>query len=176
MSNWSLKVVFTLSGMAPREARLLSSPDTCSKNFENGTPRGESLLLTRQCRILSQHCHHLISASNRERIRGTSDRGWFLRSARWEVTCWSHGCNFQRPHFKVRQNNVTSAKEMEKAILSHGGLPGIQVAVTDYLSEMETLRPQQRIAGISRLNNFSSFCWETGSLTSLWCWSQKEYL
>ncbi|XP_068742860.1 uncharacterized protein [Montipora capricornis] len=52
-------------------------------------------------------------------------------------------------------NNVTNAKEMEKAILSHGGLPGIRVAVIERLGETETLGLQQKIAEISKLNNFS---------------------
>ena len=51
-------------------------------------------------------------------------------------------------------NNVTNAKEMEKAILSHGGLPGIRVAVLDSLGETDVTGPQQKIAGISKLNNF----------------------
>ena len=54
-------------------------------------------------------------------------------------------------------NNVTNAKEMEKAILLHGGLPGIRVAVLDRLGESESTAPQQKITGISKLNNFS-FC------------------
>jgi len=51
-------------------------------------------------------------------------------------------------------NNVTNAKEIEKAILSHGGLPGIRVAVLDRLGETEITGPQQKISGISKLNNF----------------------
>ena len=43
---------------------------------------------------------------------------------------------------------------METAILSHGGLPGIRVAVLDCLWETEVTWPQQKIAGISKLNNF----------------------
>ena len=54
-------------------------------------------------------------------------------------------------------NNVTNAKEMEKAVLSHGGLPGIRVAVLDHLGESGSTAPQQKITGISKLNNFS-FC------------------
>ena len=54
-------------------------------------------------------------------------------------------------------NNVTNAKEIEKAVLSHGGLPGIRVTVLDPLGESESTAPQQKITGISKLNNFS-FC------------------
>lgn len=52
-------------------------------------------------------------------------------------------------------NNVTNAKEMEKAVLSHGGFSGIRVAVLDRLGETEGVGPQQKITGISKLNNFS---------------------
>ena len=52
-------------------------------------------------------------------------------------------------------NNVTNAKEMENAILSHGGLPGIRVVMLDSLGEPETVpATQQKITGISKLNNF----------------------
>ena len=54
-------------------------------------------------------------------------------------------------------NNVTNAKEMEKAVLSHGGLPGICVALVDRLGMSESTARQQKITGISKLNNFS-FC------------------
>ena len=44
---------------------------------------------------------------------------------------------------------------MENAILSHGGLPGIRVVMLDSLGEPETVPPtQQKINGISKLNNF----------------------
>ena len=44
---------------------------------------------------------------------------------------------------------------MENAILSHGGLPGIRVVTLDSLREPETVPPmQQKINGISKLNNF----------------------
>lgn len=51
-------------------------------------------------------------------------------------------------------NSVTNAKEMEKAILSHVGLSGIRVAVLDHLGETEITGPQEKISGISKVNNF----------------------
>ena len=52
-------------------------------------------------------------------------------------------------------NNVTNVKEIENAILSHGGLPGIRVVMLDSLGEPETVpATQQTITGISKLNNF----------------------
>ena len=54
-------------------------------------------------------------------------------------------------------NNITNAKEMGEAIWSHGGIPGVQIAVLDYLGEREAPGPLQRITGISKLNNFRYF-------------------
>ena len=54
-------------------------------------------------------------------------------------------------------NDVTNAKEMEKAVFSHGGLPGIRVASLDFLGEHENSGLRQKIPGISKLNNFK-FC------------------
>ena len=54
-------------------------------------------------------------------------------------------------------NDVTNAKEMEKAILSHGGLPGVRVTVLDQLGESDDCGNLQKITGISKLNNFR-FC------------------
>lgn len=52
--------------------------------------------------------------------------------------------------FVKEGSNVTNAKEMEKAILSHGGLPGVRVAVLDYLGETEVAGPQQKnLASVS---------------------------
>ena len=59
--------------------------------------------------------------------------------------------------FANEGNNVPNAKEMEKAVLSHGGLPWTRVAVLDRLGESGSTAPQQKITGISKLNNFS-FC------------------
>lgn len=42
-------------------------------------------------------------------------------------------------------NNVTNAKEMENAILSHGGLPGIRVVMLDSLGEPETPQRNRRL-------------------------------
>ena len=36
-------------------------------------------------------------------------------------------------------NNVTNAREMEEAVLSHGGLPGIRVVTLECIGEPETV-------------------------------------
>ena len=54
-------------------------------------------------------------------------------------------------------DNITNAKEIGEAICSHGGIPGVQVAVLDYLGEREAPGPLQRITGIGKLNNFRYF-------------------
>ena len=41
-------------------------------------------------------------------------------------------------------NNVTNAKEMEKVVLSHGGLLGIRVAVLDRLGKYRTATENYR--------------------------------
>ena len=52
-------------------------------------------------------------------------------------------------------NNVTNAREMEEAVLSHGGLPGIRVVTLERIGEPETVGAQQKITGVSKLNNFN---------------------
>ena len=54
-------------------------------------------------------------------------------------------------------DNITNAKEIGEAICSHGGIPGVRVAVLDYLGEREAPGPLQRITGIGKLNNFRYF-------------------
>ena len=55
-------------------------------------------------------------------------------------------------------NNVTNAKEVENAILSHGGLPGIRVVMLDSLGEPKTVPTmEQKVTGISKLNNFRCY-------------------
>ncbi|KAK3721852.1 hypothetical protein QZH41_002280 [Actinostola sp. cb2023] len=48
-------------------------------------------------------------------------------------------------------NNVTTAKEMKTALLSHGGLEGVRVAVVETTSSSQE---HQKITGINKLNNF----------------------
>ena len=52
-------------------------------------------------------------------------------------------------------DNVTNAREMEEAVLSHGGLPGIRVVTLERIGEPETVGAQQKITGVSKLNNFN---------------------
>jgi len=48
-------------------------------------------------------------------------------------------------------NNVTTAKQMKTALLSHGGLEGVRVAVVETTSSSQE---HQKITGINKLNNF----------------------
>ena len=50
-------------------------------------------------------------------------------------------------------NDVTNAQQMKDAFLSHGGIEGVRVAVSDSLEESVT-RELPEIVGISKLNNF----------------------
>jgi hypothetical protein len=50
-------------------------------------------------------------------------------------------------------NNVTTADEMKKALLSHGGIEGVRVAVVPSIDD-SSVSLLQKIPGISKLNNF----------------------
>ena len=50
-------------------------------------------------------------------------------------------------------NDVTDAQQIKDAFLSHGGIEGVRVAVSDSLEE-STSGELPKIAGISKLNNF----------------------
>ena len=50
-------------------------------------------------------------------------------------------------------NDVTNAQQIKDALLSHGGMEGVRVAVSDSLEE-STSGELPKIAGKSKLNNF----------------------
>lgn len=50
-------------------------------------------------------------------------------------------------------NDVTNAQQMKDALLSHGGIEGVRVAVSDSLEE-SVAGELPKIVGISKLNNF----------------------
>ena len=50
-------------------------------------------------------------------------------------------------------NDVTNAHQMKDALLSHGGVEGVRVAVADSLEDSVS-GELPKIAGISKLNNF----------------------
>ena len=59
-----------------------------------------------------------------------------------------------KSHIRIYINeghNVTKAEEMQEALLSHGGVDGVRVAVLHTLPEISQ---QQKIPGISKLHNF----------------------
>lgn len=62
-----------------------------------------------------------------------------------------------KSHIRVYINeghDVTNAEDMKKALLSHGGVTGVRVAVLPAVEGQETAQQQQKIPGISKLNNF----------------------
>lgn len=62
-----------------------------------------------------------------------------------------------KSHIRVFINeghDVTNAEDMKKALLSHGGVTGVRVAVLLAVEEQEPAQQQQKIPGISKLNNF----------------------
>ena len=60
-------------------------------------------------------------------------------------------------------NDVCTANDLEKALLSHGGLEGVRVVCLDTINE--TADDSQTITGITKLNNF-----EFSSDESITCW------
>ena len=60
-------------------------------------------------------------------------------------------------------NDVCTANDLEKALLSHGGLEGVRVVCLDTINE--TADDAQTITGITKLNNF-----EFSSDESITCW------
>jgi len=62
-----------------------------------------------------------------------------------------------KSHIRVFINeghDVTNAEDMKKALLSHGGVTGVRVAILLAVEEQEPAQQQQKIPGISKLNNF----------------------
>ena len=51
-------------------------------------------------------------------------------------------------------HDVTTAEQMKTAILSHGGVEGVRVAVIEDISEAPAAIEQIKIPGINKLNNF----------------------
>ena len=56
--------------------------------------------------------------------------------------------------------NIRNAHQMKDVLLSHDGVEGVRVAVTDFLEESVSGK-LCKIAGISKLNNF---CFTSGKL------------
>ena len=53
-------------------------------------------------------------------------------------------------------HDVTNAEDMKTALLSHGGVTGVRVAVLAVVEGQEIAQQQQKFPGISKLNNFQS--------------------
>ena len=51
-------------------------------------------------------------------------------------------------------HDVTNAEDMKTALLSHGGVTGVRVAVLSVVEGQEIAQQQQKIPGVSKLNNF----------------------
>ena len=51
-------------------------------------------------------------------------------------------------------HDVTNAEQMKAALLSYGGVEGVRVATVERLEEHVVSDTQQKITGISKLNNF----------------------
>jgi len=51
-------------------------------------------------------------------------------------------------------HDVTNAEQMKAALLSYGGVEGVRVATVERLDEHVVSDTQQKITGISKVNNF----------------------
>jgi len=51
-------------------------------------------------------------------------------------------------------HDVTNAEQVKAALLSYGGVEGVRVATVERLEEHVVSDTQQKITGISKLNNF----------------------
>ena len=93
----------------------------------------------RQDNVGCYHCANTILAfSDPQGGKGPADR--------LAATCKSH--------IRIYINeghNVTKAGEMQEALLSHGGVNGVRVAV---LQTVREINQEQKIPGISKLHNF----------------------
>lgn len=63
-------------------------------------------------------------------------------------------------------NDVTTAANLKEAILSHGGINGVRVAVIPAIEQQVTTTGQGKIDGISTLNNFKYS--DDGSKLTVW--------
>ena len=81
-----------------------------------------------------------------ERLDFSDPQGGKGAADRMAATC--------KNHIRIYLNeghDVTTAEQMQSAMLSHGGVEGVRVAVLQSLNETAEL---QKIPGISKLNNF----------------------
>ena len=104
------------------------------------------------------HCSNTVSALARmekevgikvTRVDFSDPQGGKGAADRLAATC--------KCHIRIYINeghNVTTAEEMREALLSHGGISGVRVAVVQSLDDSLVLE-QQKIPGISKLNNFT---------------------
>lgn len=51
-------------------------------------------------------------------------------------------------------NDVTNAEQLKSALLSHGGIEGVRVAVMQSVEEEAVVDDNRKIIGINKLNNF----------------------
>ena len=77
-----------------------------------------------------------------------------------------------KSHIRIYINeghNVTKAEEMQEALLSHGGVSGVRVAVLYTVPEIIL---EQKIPGISKLHNFE---FGDGALAGVRHWFRKAF-
>ena len=63
-------------------------------------------------------------------------------------------CKNQVRTFINEGNDVTNAEQLKSALLSHGGIEGVRVAVMQSVEEEAVVDDNRKITGINKLNNF----------------------
>jgi hypothetical protein len=95
-------------------------------------------------------CHHIAKTTGIKisRIDFSDPQGGKGSADRLAATCKCHIRLFVN-----EGNDVTNAEEMKNALLSHGGVEGVRVAVVPCIDD-SFVAQLDKIPGISKLNNF----------------------
>ncbi|XP_078372779.1 uncharacterized protein LOC144656433 [Oculina patagonica] len=168
--SWHISVVFRrLSGVLQSQA-FVHVIQSCSQESHAAVMIMQHVLQTlksehpevtqaffRQDNAGCYHCSNTVSSlAQMERVVGikvigvdfSDPQGGKGPADRLAATC--------KCHIRIHINeghNVTTAHEMKEALLSHGGIAGVRVAVIPCIEEPSVL--EQKIPGINKLNNFA---------------------
>ena len=84
-----------------------------------------------------------------KRIDFSDPQGGKGAADRLAATCKNHVRTFIN-----EGNDVTNAEQLKSALLSHGGIEGVRVAVMQSVEEEAVVDDNRKIIGINKLNNF----------------------
>ena len=84
-----------------------------------------------------------------KRIDYSDPQGGKGAADRLAATCKNHVRTFIN-----EGNHVNNAEQLKSALLSHGGIVGVRVAVMQSVEEEAVVDDNRKIVGINKLNNF----------------------